>query len=82
MSALHTARLEVLGAEQRLRLARRALEDFLQEHAGIVYGADLVESLDHERESLECELDAAQRRHRESLAQFQELQDQQEAVRV
>lgn len=70
-AALDVMRLEVAGAEQRVRLARRALEDFLQEHASRVYGAHLARSLDHEREGLECELDAAIRRHRESLEQFQ-----------
>ena len=43
--------------------------------------ADLTRSLDHERASLECEVDAAERRHRECLLQYQELQDQ-ETVKI
>jgi len=81
MTTLETARMEVMGAEQRLRLARQALEDFLLEHAGKVCDADLARSLDHERQSLECEVDAANRHHRECLLQYQELQDQ-EAVKI
>lgn len=81
MSTLDTARMEVLGAARRLRLARRALEDFLLEHAQTARDPDLARSLGYERQSLECEVDAAERRHRECLLQFQELQDQ-EAVRV
>lgn len=82
VSTFDTARLEVLGAEQRLRLARRALKDFLQEHAQTARDPDLARSLGYERQSLECEVDAAERRHWECLLQYQELQDQRETVRV
>jgi len=73
MTTLATAQMEVAGAAQRLRLARKVLEDFLLEHTGKVCDADLARSLDHERESLECEVDAADRRYRECLLQYQGL---------
>ncbi len=75
MNTREILELELEGASQRVRLAQRTLEDFLQEHAGVTYSAELARSLDHERESLECELDAAIRRHKESLLQFEELKD-------
>lgn len=81
MITLEITRLEVAGAERRVLLARRALEDFLKEQAGKVYDADLAQSIDHERQSLECEVDAADRRHQECLLQYQELQDQ-ETVKI
>jgi hypothetical protein len=68
------AELELIGARQRLRLAERQLENFRREHANKSVSPELAQALAREEDSLLCELDSALRRHRESLAQVEELQ--------
>jgi len=80
LSTLDIARLELIGARQRLKIAERELEDFLEEHAGEPVSGDMRRSLAHEETALETELDAAIRRHKECLAQFEELQDRERAM--
>jgi len=64
---LEAAKLELAGAEQRLRIATQTLEEFLADRLGASLSPDLRQSLDHERASLECELDAARRQVRHCL---------------
>jgi hypothetical protein len=73
---LETAKLELAGAEHRLDVAQRAYREFVQEHGMLnddgefVYAStparEMFLSLEHERESLECEIDEAHRRVRHS----------------
>lgn len=81
MNTLDIAELELVGASQRVRLAERELEEFLREHAGENASPELRQSLDREEILLRTELDAAQRRHRESLAQVEELRASEECER-
>jgi hypothetical protein len=80
LSTLDIARLELIGARQRLKIAERELQDFLEEHAGVAVPAYVRQSLAREEEALQTELDAAIRRHKECLAQFEELQDRDRAM--
>lgn len=75
MSTLDIAELELVGASQRVRLAQQELEEFLRENAGENASPELRQSLDREESLLRTELDAALRRHKESLAQVEELKD-------
>jgi hypothetical protein len=72
ISLREAARLELLGAERRLALAKQSLQDFIAQHVEAIVSPDLAESLAHERNALELELDAAQRRHAECCRQFAE----------
>ena len=69
-NVLETARLELEGAEHRLDVARQNYRAFVEEHGAIIEGLLIYStipspqmrmSLDSERDSLECELDAARR---------------------
>jgi hypothetical protein len=70
ISLIETAKLELAGAEHRLDVARQNYRAFVEEHGAISDGLLIYSpvpspqmrmSLEHERESLECELDAARR---------------------
>jgi hypothetical protein len=74
MNTREILELELVGASQRVRLAQQELEEFLREHAGENASPELRQSLDREESLLRTELDAALRRHNESLAQVEELQ--------
>jgi hypothetical protein len=67
---VETAKLELAGAEHRLDVARGNYRAFVEEHGVIIDGLLIYSpipspqmrmSLDSERDSLECELDAARR---------------------
>jgi|SRR5580704_7644248 hypothetical protein len=70
VSLIETTRLELQGAEQRLATARQNYRTFAEENGVVIDGLlvyspepspQMRMSLDSERDSLECELDAAHR---------------------
>jgi hypothetical protein len=70
INLLETAKLELAGAEHRLATAQQNYRAFAEEHGTIIDGLfiyspapspEMRMSLEHERDSLECELDAARR---------------------
>ena len=75
ISLIEAALLECRGAEQRLAVARQALQDFDLEFANRAGSSELHESLAHQRCVLEVEVDSARRRHAECLAQYTELKN-------
>lgn len=73
VTLLEGAKLELQGAERRLALALQEIADFDSEFSGKNVSPELARDLAHQRECLECELDAARRRHAECLAQVNDL---------
>jgi hypothetical protein len=71
-STIETTKLELDGAEQRLDLAKLAYKNFIDEHGiltddgQVIYTPtptrEMFISFEHQRDSLECELDEAYRR--------------------
>jgi hypothetical protein len=80
MSTREILELELVGASQRVLLAQQELEEFLREHAGENASPELSQSLNREQQALMTELDAALRRHKESLTQIEELRDREQVT--
>jgi hypothetical protein len=76
VSLLEGAQLELAGAGRRLALALQALADFDSEWGNKTLAPELLDSLAHQLDTLETEVDAARRRRNECAAQVAELKQE------
>ncbi len=71
ISLAESARLELAGAGQRLRIAEQGLADFLSEHGdGDAVSGELRESFERQRAMLETEVDAARRQRNHASEEY------------